>query len=94
VSEDAISALGDSDHPDWTPRERVALRYAEQVTLDAKAVSDALYAELKQHFDDGQIIELTFAVSLFNMFNRFNDALQVEPTAPGWVGALPAPTRA
>jgi alkylhydroperoxidase family enzyme len=85
VSEDAISALDNPADARWTDAERVALRYAEQVTIDAKEVSDELFAELQRHFDDGQIIELTAAITLFAMFNRFNDALQVEPTQPGWV---------
>jgi alkylhydroperoxidase family enzyme len=84
VSQDAIDVLENPDDAQWTPRERVALRYAEQVTRDAKRVGDELWAELKQHFDDGEIIELTAATTLFNMFNRFNDALQVDVTQPGW----------
>lgn len=84
VSQDAIDALATPDDAQWTPRERVALRYAEQVTSDARRVGDELWAELKQHFDDGEIIELTAATALFNMFNRFNDALQVDVTQPGW----------
>jgi alkylhydroperoxidase family enzyme len=92
VSEDAIAALDDAEDARWTPRERLALRYAEQVTIDAKAVDDALFDALRAEFDDGEIVELTAAISLFNMFNRFNDALQVEITRPGWVGALDAPT--
>jgi alkylhydroperoxidase family enzyme len=84
VSQDAIDALENPADAQWTPRERVALRYAEQVTSDARRVSDELWAELKQHFDDGEIIELTAATTLFNMFNRFNDALQVDVTQPGW----------
>ncbi len=92
MSEDAVSALDNPNDARWTPRERVALIYAEQVTRDAKAVSDELFAELRAHFSDGEIIEITAATSLFNMFNRFNDALQVEITAKGWVGELPAPS--
>ncbi len=84
MSQASIDALETADDSHWTPRERVALRYAEQVTRDAKRVGDNLWHELKQHFDDGEIIELTAATSLFNMFNRFNDALQVEITEPGW----------
>jgi alkylhydroperoxidase family enzyme len=93
VSEDAIAALDDADNARWTQRERLALRYAEQVTLDAKAVDDALFDALRAEFDDGEIVELTAAISLFNMFNRFNDALRVEVTQPGWVGESPAPAR-
>jgi alkylhydroperoxidase family enzyme len=91
VSEDAIAALDDPENAMWSPRERAALLYAEQVTRDAKEVSDEMFAELKKHFDEGQIIELTAAIGLFNFFNRFNDALLIEPTAPGWVGGLAEP---
>lgn len=84
MSQESIDALENPADAQWTPAEQVALRYAEQVTRDAKRVSDELWAELKHHFDDGEIIELTAATTLFNMFNRFNDALRVEPTQPGW----------
>lgn len=50
------------------------------MTRDAHTVSDQLFGELRQHFDEGEIIELLAAIGLFNYFNRFNDALQMEPT--------------
>jgi len=31
-------------------------------------------------FDEGEIVELLAAIGLFNYFNRFNDALRMEPT--------------
>jgi alkylhydroperoxidase family enzyme len=43
-------------------------------------VDDELWAELRRHFDEGEIVELLSAIGLFNYFNRFNDALQMEPT--------------
>ncbi len=84
MSQESIDLLENPESDQWTPAERVALRYAEQVTRDAKRVSAELWDELQQHFDAGEIVELTAATSLFNMFNRFNDALQVEVTQPGW----------
>ncbi len=78
------------DH--FAPDEQVALRYAEQITLDARRVSDDLWNELRAHFDEAQIVELTAAAGLFNFFNRFNDALEVEITPPGWPGAAPPAT--
>jgi uncharacterized peroxidase-related enzyme len=91
VSQDAIEALDNPEDERWQPCEKLALRYAEQVTKNAKGVSDRLWNELKQYFDEGQLVELTTAIGLFNMFNRFNEALQVELTTPGWVGNSPPP---
>ncbi len=50
------------------------------MTIDAHQVSDELWAELRRHYDEGEIIELAAAIGLFNYFNRFNDALRMEPT--------------
>ncbi len=50
------------------------------MTIDAHEVSDELWAELRRHYEEGEIIELAAAIGLFNYFNRFNDALRVEPT--------------
>jgi AhpD family alkylhydroperoxidase len=58
-------------------REKVALEYAEQVTLDANAVTDELYKRLKIQFNDSEIIELTLAIGLINLLNQFNNAFQV-----------------
>jgi alkylhydroperoxidase family enzyme len=66
--------------PDFTEKEKAALRLAELVTRDAHTVYDQLFAELRRHFDEGEIIELLAAIGLFNYFNRFNDALTMEPT--------------
>ena len=68
---------------DFTPAEKVALRLAEEVTRDANNISDAFFAEVRNHFDEGEVVELLAAIGLFNYFNRFNNALQLEPTKPG-----------
>ncbi len=65
---------------DLTEAEKAALELAERETIDAHSVDDELWARLKKHYDDGQIIELCAAIGVFNYFNRFNDALRMEPT--------------
>ncbi len=65
---------------DFTAKEKAALRLAESVTRDAHSVDDALWNELRQYFDEGEMVELLCAIGLFNYFNRFNDALAMEPT--------------
>jgi len=65
---------------DLTAREKAALRFAEQMTRDSHGVSDEQFAELRRHFDEGEVVELASVIGLFNYFNRFNDALNMEPT--------------
>ena len=80
-SEDQIQHLADFEkRVDFAPAEKAALRLAERMTRDAHEVDDALWAELRRHFNEGEIIELAAAIGLFNYFNRFNDALRMEPT--------------
>ena len=69
-----------ADRDDFTAAEKAALRLAERMTHDAHTVDDAMWSELRQHFDEGEIVELAAAIGLFNYFNRFNDALRMEPT--------------
>ena len=65
---------------DLSPAEKVALRFAERMTLDSNHVDEPLWSQLREHFDEGEIVELASAIGLFNYFNRFNNALQMEPT--------------
>jgi uncharacterized peroxidase-related enzyme len=72
-----------ADRSDFTRAEKAALRLAEQMTLDANHIPDEDFEALREHFDEGEIVELMAAIGLFNYFNRFNNALQIEPTKPG-----------
>ena len=52
-------------------RERAALEWAETLTFVAeKGAPDALYEQLKAHFSDAEISDLTLAAALMNAFNR------------------------
>jgi alkylhydroperoxidase family enzyme len=62
--------------PGWA----AALRYAELVNESGHAVSDSNYEELAEHWNDGELVEITMVIGLFSYFNRFNDALRVEIT--------------
>jgi alkylhydroperoxidase family enzyme len=80
-TDDQINDLANFEQrADFTEKEKAALRLAERVTRDAHTVDDKLFGELRRHFDEGEIIELLAATGLFNYFNRFNDALEMEPT--------------
>ena len=83
-SDDQLSNLAQwSDREDFTPAEKAALHLAETVTRDAHSLSDEQFAELRTFYNEGEVVELLCAIGLFNYFNRFNNALQMEPTKPG-----------
>ena len=65
---------------DFDEKEKVSLRFAERMTRDSHGVDKALWADLRHHFDEGEVVELAATIGLFNYFNRFNNALEVEPT--------------
>jgi len=65
---------------DFTDADKAALELAERTTLNPNGVDDAFWSELRKHYDEGEIIELLAAIGLFNYFNRFNNALHMEPT--------------
>ena len=80
-TDDQIQSLGDFENrPDFSSREKVALRFAERMTLRPHDVDEQLWTGLRSHFDEGEIVEMAAAIGLFNYFNRFNDALKMEPT--------------
>jgi alkylhydroperoxidase family enzyme len=62
----------------FSKSERVALEYAERITYTDRTVDEALFAEVKKHFSEAQIVELTFAVALENFRSKFNPTLGVE----------------
>ena len=79
ASEDKIRQL-----PAWresalfSPLERDALDYAEKITITGETVTDELFARLRSHFSEAQIVELTAAVALENFRSKFNPALGIE----------------
>jgi alkylhydroperoxidase family enzyme len=58
--------------------ERLALDYAERMTITGQRVDDALFVRLKARFNEAQIVELTAAVALENFRSKFNPALGIE----------------
>lgn len=78
-----MDALLDFENGPFTDAEKAALAYAQQLTLDAHGIDDALFARLREHYDEGEIVEISAMAGVFNYFNRVNDALQMEPTKPG-----------
>lgn len=78
VSQQKLEALADFEQSDlYTAREKAALRYAECVTVTDRKVDDALSEELKKHFSEQALLELTALIAFQNLSSKFNSALGV-----------------
>ena len=62
----------------FSPVERDALEYAERMTITGEKVTDELFARLRGHFSEAQVVELTAVVALENFRSKFNPALGIE----------------
>ena len=61
--------------PLYTERERVALDFALAAAAQPNAVTDELFARLRVHWSEGQIVEILGVVAMFGFLNRWNDSL-------------------
>lgn len=85
--EGAQRLLDYQDHPELDAVDKLVVEYAIAVTNNWSRTRDEIFDRLKAHFDEGQIVELTWRTALCGAFNRFNDILQVEFAQPASASA-------
>jgi alkylhydroperoxidase family enzyme len=82
ATEGGLDKLGEllvwRDSKLFSEAERAALEYAEAITYTDRQVDDALFAKVKQHFTEPQIVELTAAIAFENFRSKFNPPLGIE----------------
>ncbi len=62
----------------FTATERAALEFARAAASVPNDVTAAIGNELRAHWDDGEIVEITGVVALFGFLNRWNDSMSTE----------------
>jgi alkylhydroperoxidase family enzyme len=74
----------------FTEREKLALDYAVAVMRTPVEVTDELFARMKEHFSDAQLVEITALLTLVNL-DRFNAAFGIGSAgfSDGMVCVLP-----
>lgn len=71
------------ESPLYSPRERAALAWTEALTLIAEThAPDDVYEEVRQHFDDKEIVDLTTLIGMINLWNRLAISLRYEHPVP------------
>ena len=91
ITHDEVSEISSDDYLDsktLSDKEKLAVQWAEAVTLNTAATRDDLFGEMKRHFADAEIVELTIVSAMFNMINRLNDSLQVPIEMPDEVSLI------
>ena len=84
VTDEKIMALSNyAASPLYSEAERVALLYADCMTITGREVTDELFARLRQFYDDDAIVELTAIIAWENASSKFNRALRV-PSQKLW----------
>jgi alkylhydroperoxidase family enzyme len=78
VSDEKILALADyAASPLYGDAERVALEYADCMTISGREVSDELFGRLRHFYDDDALVELTAIIAWENASSKFNRALRI-----------------
>jgi 4-carboxymuconolactone decarboxylase len=79
LTPEQVAALSDWQPSDLFDEKQLALlAYTDAVTRDID-VPDAVFAEVRQHFSERQVVELTMLIGAYNMLTRFLKALKVDP---------------
>ena len=83
IADEKILALDNATSPLYDGKERVALEYADAITLSDRDVSDELFERVAGFFDQDEIVELTATIAWENSSSKFNRALRV-PSQQLW----------
>jgi alkylhydroperoxidase family enzyme len=84
VSDEKIDALSDYASSElYNDAERVALEFADCMTITGREVSDELFSRLREFYDDDAVVELTATIAWENASSKFNRALRV-PSQQLW----------
>jgi len=62
----------------FTDEEKAAIKWAEVLTEKTYRQNQPAMVELKKHFNEAQIVEITMVSGFFNFWNRFADGLQID----------------
>lgn len=84
LTDEKIEALAEyATSPLYTEGERLALEYADAMTITGREVTDELFQRLREFYDNDALVELTAIIAWENSSSKFNRALRV-PSQKLW----------
>jgi alkylhydroperoxidase family enzyme len=67
------------ESPHFSERERAALQFCEHITRDSLEVSEACLGQVRDHFTEAEIVELTFIIGFQTFASKFAKAWRLAP---------------
>jgi len=79
VTDELLAGVDRADELDvFTEAEKVAIEYAARFATDSANIDDAFMARMKQHFDSGEIVELTLVIGKYLALGKFMQVLGLD----------------
>src|SRR5690606_16744274 len=83
VDEALVCQLADpGDAPDLTDADRAALRFADLMATDHLSIDDEVFAQLRLHFSEAEIVELGMNIAAFVGYGRLSMAMDMVDELP------------
>ena len=78
LSDEKIEELPNyATSPLFSDEERLALEYADRMTITNEDVSDEFFEKLREVYNEDELVELTAIIAWENSSSKFNRALRV-----------------
>ena len=81
MTDEELEALKDDSYktsPLFSERDRAAIAWAEAMTNNTAQRDTETWQNMKKHFNEPEIVEISMACAMFNMINRLNDSFWTE----------------
>jgi alkylhydroperoxidase family enzyme len=85
MTEAELEALKDDTYktsPLFDERDKAAIAWSEAMTNNTAQRDAEAWKNMKEHFSEAEIVEISMACAMFNMINRLNDSFWTEIEAP------------
>lgn len=78
VPEDFYAAVLGRDFSALSARERLCAQFAQDFAVDHLAIDDDRWAELREHFGDDELVDLSLCVGAWIAFGRLNRVFDID----------------
>ncbi|PKB73690.1 MAG: hypothetical protein BZY75_00545 [SAR202 cluster bacterium Io17-Chloro-G7] len=83
MTEEMVAGLVEFEKGDFSPKEKLALRFAERMAQDHHSLDGDFFLDLRQQFTDPEIFELGMITGQFIGYGRLISMLDLEdPSQP------------